>query len=77
MTKITQEDWEIWRANGITEAVFALFASEAERAKQAWVSESWDRGRVDPAFQAACRERANVFMQLCELSHDDVSRDEP
>lgn len=65
---VDRDDWELWRSSEVGELFFAALAKEAERAKQAWVSASWDGGRADPLLLAALRERAILAQQLAEAT---------
>lgn len=66
--KIDAEDFSVWRHGPIAEHFFKAIELWAEDAKQAWISASWDGGKVDPILHAALKERYEAFKQLKEVT---------
>lgn len=73
--KIEADDWETWKANRVTEAVFKMFEEQARKAKAAWVETSWDSGQANPVTLASLRSRAEVFEQLQQMTKEQVEED--
>ena len=67
-TKIDREDFEVWRTGPMAEHFFKAVSLWAEDAKQAWISASWDGGRIDPIHHAALKERYVAYQQLVEAT---------
>lgn len=70
--RIDKEDFDAWRTSPVGEAFFKAVSLWAEDAKKAWLSESWDAGRIDPVRHAALRERYVAFQQLAGVSGIDI-----
>jgi len=66
------EAFDAWRSDPITKEVMASLAVLAERAKEKWMSASWDKGHVDPCLLADLRARHEVVRDLIEMSFDDL-----
>jgi hypothetical protein len=65
---ITKEDFEAWRDNPITEAVFKAFDNLGERAKADWLAMSWGAGQCDPLILADLRARAEVIEDFRKIT---------
>lgn len=75
---IEKDDFDAWRDNAVTQAVFAALEGLAERAKKAWVTASWDRGENDPLLLADLRARAECMRDVTEITFEELeSRVEP
>lgn len=72
--KLEREDFELWRANPVTEIVLKVFAGLGELAKQKWLEESWDKGNADPVLLADLRARAEVIDDFHKLSFEDMEK---
>lgn len=72
---ISSEDFAIWRANTITEAVFKWLAEARDGLQQRWVSHSWDGGDCDPVVLAQARGGAAMANDILELKADDLNED--
>ena len=62
--RITQETYEEWLANPVTEIVFQVLTKLAAEEKSEWLAESWDQERVDPIRLAYHKGRAEAFSEL-------------
>lgn len=69
---IEKDDFEAWRENPVTLAVFRALTIKAEEAKAKWQSASWDGGRCDPLLLADLRARAEIASDIVELSHEEL-----
>lgn len=69
---IDQEEFEQWKSSPIGEFFFAMLAKEADRAKEAWVSASWDGERPDPTLLACLKERADLANQLSDITASEL-----
>jgi uncharacterized phage-associated protein len=70
--KIEKDDFEAWRDNPITQAVFKAFDMLGEKAKQQWLTASWQNGNTDPLMLADLRARAEVVEDFRNVSLDDL-----
>lgn len=69
---IDKDDFDAWRDNPVTQAVFSAHKKLAEQAKQAWVSASWNGGDLKPELLADLRATARVSEDLVMLTHDEL-----
>jgi hypothetical protein len=70
--KVDGEEFAEWRKGPMAERFFKAVSKWAEDAKEAWVSESWDGGVIDPVRHAALKERYLALKQLNEVTAIDV-----
>jgi hypothetical protein len=68
--KITKEDFDAWKGNPVTEAVFKALEAVAEEAKQKWVEASWGGGQSDPLVLREMKGRAEVALGLVSMDFD-------
>jgi hypothetical protein len=66
--KIDAEDFGVWRSGPMAENFFNAVSLWAEDAKQAWLSASWDGGKIDPILHAALKERYLAYQQLLQVT---------
>lgn len=69
---IDKDDFDAWRDNPITQAVFKEMGALGVRAKEAWLSASWDAGNLDPQLLADLRATAHTCEFLVNLDHGDI-----
>lgn len=69
---ITREEFESWRANPVTEAVFAALAQLAEEAKRKWLTLSWEGGQADPLVLADLRARAEIISDVRDVTFEEL-----
>ena len=70
---IEAEDFEQWRAHPVTEAVTRALVMLAERNKARWIELSWGSGQADPLILADLRARAEVALDLSELTVEELN----
>ena len=70
--KLTPEEFARWRESPTTEWFMAQLKAGAEQKKQAWITESWIGGKCDPLVLHAHRERADAYINVTELTLDDL-----
>lgn len=70
--RISDEDWDAWKASPITEAFFKAFAIWEGEAKAAWIKTSWDMGQPDHVKLAAFKGRAEVLRQMQAISKEQI-----
>lgn len=70
--EFTQEEFEAWSTNPITEAVFAYLKEYAATAKEMWLQQSWDQGHADPLQLADLRARAQTAEDLSTIALEDI-----
>ena len=70
---IDVEDFELWRAHPVTEAVVRALRKLADRNKQKWMEISWDGGGSDPLQLADLRARAESALDLAELTVEELN----
>lgn len=73
---IDQDDFEAWRVNPITEAVFKLLRAEAEDAKETWLQHSWGAGLSSGEVLHEMKGRANICEMLLNLRVEDLNEDD-
>ena len=69
---IETEDFEQWRSHPVTEAVNRALVKLAERNKARWIELSWGSGQADPLILADLRARAEVALDLSELTVEEL-----
>lgn len=67
--KITTEEFNAWRANNITRAVFAALR---QRADQEWIYLAEGSRPVSETELVQARAKYEVLSHLEELEHDDI-----
>jgi hypothetical protein len=70
--RLTQETYEEWLANPVTEAVFRVLAKLESEEKEEWLALSWDRENPDPLKLAYHKGRANAFRELLVADAIDI-----
>lgn len=69
---ITKDDFEMWRANPVTEAVNRALVMLAERNKAEWMRVSWDCGAADAVMLAQFKARYETANDLSELTFEQL-----
>lgn len=69
---IDKDDFDAWRDNPVTQAVFKAHLKLAERNKAQWLSASWGAGQVDPISLADLRARAQMCQDMTEITLDEL-----
>lgn len=69
---ITKDDFDAWRDNEVTQAVFRAIELEIEKAQEMWLARSWGDGIADERLLIAVRERASVARDLIDYDFDDL-----
>ena len=69
---IEKDDFESWRDNPITQAVFEVMKRHGEEAKAKWLTASWEQGSTDPALLADLRARAEVCEDYRNITLEDL-----
>lgn len=69
---LTPEEFARWRESTVTEWFMAALKRGAEQKKQTWITESWEGGKCDPLVLHAHRERADAYINVTELTLDDI-----
>lgn len=69
---IEREDFNSWLDNPITVHVFRELKKVADKAKEKWVTASWDQGETDPVLLADLRARAETINDLITVSYEDI-----
>lgn len=67
---ITEQDYEDWKSNPVTEWVLSAIKKAAYAQKDEWVSLSWDSGKCDLEQLNELRTRADAYMALVETSYE-------
>jgi hypothetical protein len=70
--KISREDFDLWLANPVTEAVLTAVGQNAEDNRAQWVAMSWDGGDANPVALAEMRARAQTALDLSDFEFDDL-----
>ncbi len=58
---ITEDEFDQWRDNEVTQAVFKAFDVLADRGLQEWITASWEHGNCDPLLRADIHARVQVI----------------
>ncbi len=69
---ITADDFDAWRDNPITQAVFKAHLKLAEANKATWLALSWGNGEVDPIRLADLKARAEMCQDMTEITLDEL-----
>jgi len=70
---IDREDYEVWRAHPVTEAVVRALQMLAEANKQKWIEMSWEGGQSDQSALIELRTRYETAMDLAELTVEELN----
>lgn len=68
---ISRDDFNTWRANPVTEWVFAALEANAEKQKQHWLETSWLQGVCAPEVLFELRTRVDAFNLFKELGYEE------
>ncbi len=77
---ISRDDFNTWRANPVTEWVFAGLERIAEAQRQHWIETSWEQGVCEPALMNELRVRADTAKAIIETEYErfcEVLEQEP
>lgn len=69
---MTEDDLDEWRANPVTEAVFAAMAAYRRRAREHWLRASWEGGETSPELLADLRARAETVEQWTSITAEQI-----
>ena len=71
---ISAEDFELWRANPVTEAVLGVLMRLADASKDRWLQASWTApvAAVDPVLLTELRTRHQTYMDVVELTFEEL-----
>lgn len=69
---IAKDDFEMWQANPVTEAVARALVNMAAKNKQRWIDISWDGEKTDPVILAELKARAQTAEDLSELTFEQL-----
>lgn len=69
---ITQEDFELWRLNPVTEAFFTVLRGKIEECKASWMAASWAQGKVDERLLADLRARADISQSYVGIDFETL-----
>ena len=58
----SKEEFAAWRDEPITQFVMAALVRNAEECREAWMLESWERGKADELTLHALRERSDALL---------------
>lgn len=72
---ITREDYESWRDNPVTQAVYEALRRKADAAKTAWVDASWSSGQVSEVLLADLRATANICNDIRGLTFEELEEE--
>jgi hypothetical protein len=72
---IDKEDFELWLAHPITEAMVRALAKLAEKNKAKWMEISWEGGQADPMKLVELRARYEANRDLAELTVDQLNEE--
>lgn len=70
--QVSAEDFEAWRDNRVTQWVAEAFRIAALENKRACSETAWTTGVADQASLTECRTRADAYMAIAEMNHDDL-----
>jgi hypothetical protein len=69
---VTKDDFELWHAHPVTEAVRHALTILAERNKQKWIEISWLGGETRVEVLADLRARYETAQDLSELTFEEL-----
>lgn len=75
MPKISKDDFEQWRVDPITQALFNKLTGIAENAKQHWLSVSFQGSieKVDIIKLAQLRAHNSLCLQIVNMTYEDIN----
>jgi hypothetical protein len=72
MSEITREEFEAWRQNAVTEAVFDTLRQNIDDARQQWLAGSWDTGTADQRLLDDLRGGASFARTVLDMTYEDL-----
>lgn len=73
---IDKDEFDAWRDNEVTQAVFRLLERKQDEAKQKWLAVFDGSDDVDPqkllGFRIALRAKADVMGEIMDLAFEDI-----
>lgn len=69
---ITEDDFEAWRDNEVTQAVFRTLSALGDRAKGNWLHASWNNGENSDLLLADLRAREEIIRDLVNIGFDEL-----
>jgi N-acetylglucosamine kinase-like BadF-type ATPase len=72
---ISSEDFAIWQAQPITQAVMKYFEARRDDLREGWLAHSWGAGNCDPVVLAEARGGAAMANDILELGAGDLNED--
>lgn len=70
--KISREDFDLWLANPVTEAVRAAARQTVDEARQKWLALSWDGGQCDQVLLSELKGVAQIARDYAEFDWTDL-----
>jgi len=73
--EITREEFEAWRQNAVTEAVFDVLRSKTAEAQRQWLDASWAAPRIDDQLYlllADLRGGAKLAHDIVNMTFEDL-----
>lgn len=72
---ISSEDFAIWQAQPITQAVLKHVSEMRDELRDRWMAHSWTGGGSDPVVLAEARGGAAMANDILELKAEDLNED--
>ena len=66
----TSEEFDAWRAEPVTQFVFAALRAAQDAQRDQWQAASWVRGEADELLLTELRTRADAYAGLEETDYD-------
>lgn len=70
--KIEPDDFAIWQASPITQALHKALRRIAAEAKQAWIAKTWEGGVCDERVLIDLRATETVALDICDLTLEEL-----
>jgi hypothetical protein len=69
----SEEEFEAWRDQPVTQFVLEAYRRMAEAQKLAWIEGSWEAGDANPIMLVELRTRADAYQSMSECVLDDFA----
>ena len=70
--EISQEEFDAWRENAVTQSLFKSLAHKSDSARQTWLDASWGNGAVDAELLADLRARSEICDDIVQMTLDGL-----
>jgi len=72
MAEITEDEFIAWKHHPVTTVFMGVLSKHIQEIEQAWMTESWHKGKCSPERLAELRGRARGIEEVVTLNFKDI-----